>query len=132
MIDIKQKIFRYLYNNLKPSDIEKKEEIIKKLFAKRSRSRSKISNYNQRVLPAKSCCPLLLGIFQLLVVTITYITLLLKSLKIDSKASLFYIIHGQIFLHYCNLIIYKKIYITLDYFFKNLQILVDVVVFFIY
>ena len=34
MIDIKQKIFRYLYNNLKPSDIEKKEEIIKKLFAK--------------------------------------------------------------------------------------------------
>ena len=117
-------------NNIKCNPIYIKADDIWFVLSKfcAIRNRSKISNYSYRVLPAKSCCPLLLGIFQLLVVTITYITLLLKSLKIDSKASLFYII----LLHYCNLIIYKKIYITLDYFFKNLQILVDVVVFFIY
>lgn len=59
MIDIKQKIFRYLYNNLKPSDIEKKEEIIKKLFAKTGNQiivEQNFDNKNHKIIHVFKIC----------------------------------------------------------------------------
>lgn len=81
MIDIKQKIFRYLYNNLKPSDIEKKEEIIKKLFAKTGNQiivEQNFDNKNHKII----------HVFKIYIIFLIFYTC---SLKIYKKYDILYI-----------------------------------------
>lgn len=81
MIDIKQKIFRYLYNNLKPSDIEKKEEIIKKLFAKTGNQiivEQNFDNKNHKIIHVFKIC-----IIFLIFYTCSFMHILINAVTIN-------------------------------------------------
>lgn len=81
MIDIKQKIFRYLYNNLKPSDIEKKEEIIKKLFAKTENQiivEQNFDNKNHKIIHVFKIC-----IIFLIFYTCSFMHILINAVTIN-------------------------------------------------